>query len=690
MKLASRHVPAATKLPSNELYEKYQVEINLALRSPGDRDPARESITSEEYAYELTPEEIEFYERIYVPCRLYDAADDEWIATLFDDEQLKSLCVGVGDKDLLDFVCPETDKRLMSLVAPVGWGKTVLLKHVWFYLIGKSDLLRKTIVPIYVAVDQLASIFKNGLTPAQIAVLLDERLLRPRLMKIVRPFTGVRNEDFWRYVVDKTDDFAELGHDEDAVRLIEEESGDGGNWLAELWQERRLAKRSTSFPYSAARYMIDVLGKLPVLILDNVDPLPIDVHETVLQEAVRLAEAYNLRTIISMRDTTFDALAADPEGPIGTNDIVEVRMASRNVKEYLKRRVTIATELIGQRSVEVSDGHGKRLVFTDSETTLKAMVDLMLTEDSAGFLDFITYHNLRFLNAYVREYLSTGYVDKQRLAWAVAGKVVGTDATSEIPFWVLLSAVLTCNHETHYSGEDCPNKRLLNTIVNVYCNGEHRLNPYSIRLHLLNYLERKGSTSFEKLVRDYTNLAGGTIDENRPALRQAIFRFLQGHLVESPASYGVHKPQEVDLLNPIRITDTGAYYRKVLSTYFEYLTYMKDDTDLGENPRQIRDSVEVKSLAGRYEQVCAFLEFLFENEDGFLKSRSQIQRERMMADFCCVDSGSPYTALRPVQAMVVFGEHRDLDAGVVGRFEALQADITENSKALVPPVGKGS
>lgn len=686
MKLASRYLASAKIVPPNEFYVKYQKQIMNSLRSPGDRDPSREEITAKKYHYELTSHEVEFYEKMYVPCNRTHHRDDTYLHDLFPDLDLDQLRIGEEDEDLLDFV-GVNEPKLLTLVAPVGWGKTVLLKHVWFYLLGRSVTLAKRVIPIYISVDNHINGFGENRNPSEIVASLHELVLRPRLMRIVKPFTKINNDAFWKYLENKTDDFSELSQNEGAIEVMQQVD-DRIDRRMQLYELRRQAISNQSFALSATKFMIDTLKKVPVLIFDNVDPLEIGIQRCVLQEAVHLAEDYGIRTIVSMRKRTFDHLAADPDGVIGACDLIEVRLRQRDVRRYLEHRVSVALSAIDPNRLQVEDAKGKRLVINgEPREIISGLIEALLTDEAAYALDFLTYHNLRRLNAYVREYLSTGYIDKHRMIWSLVDKTATGASEYTAPLWVLLSSTLTCNHETHFSKSPSPGARLLNTIVNVYCNGAYSVNQYSIRLHLLNFLERHREVSFDDIVRRYKSLFNNDAPE-RPileaAVSRALYRFLHAHMIESPRSYSVAEEKDVASLNPISATDTGSYYRNTLSNYFEYLVYMKDDVDLKVNPYKIKDCIEVRTLAGRYEQVCSFLRHVYEYERAFLEGLDRKQRDIMVGDFSDLESSSPYMCYPAIVAMIAFGEARSVSPPIVNQLRNLLTKIEAHTRMLRP------
>lgn len=678
MKLADNYLPAVEKIRDNVIYDHYRVQIDEALRSPGDRDPAREIITSEGFDYRFTPQETEFYEKLYILSEGPTEAGQPAVTEATGGKTKRYFRTGRIERTLIDFT--QTDSRLMAVIAPVGYGKTVLLKYVWLYLASKLEGLRRTVLPVYMSVDQRYNELSGPDSPAEIRHLLYELFLKPRLTKVVQPFSGLEQDEFWAFLR-KMDDFAYLDLQERALQRIYGIGSSDKDYQRELYQLRREAMSRDSFALCAMKYVVDVKKKIAVLIFDNVDPLSIAIHRTILQEAVRLNEEYRLRIIITMRTSTYNELAADPDSPMDTYPIMPVFVGKRDVRDYVVRRVQTALKGVRTKQFEYIDGPtGTRITHKRAEGIITCMLGRLLSQESIDFLDYITNHNLRKLNDFVRIYLASGYLDVHHLMWSIVEQEATGYTDYQSPLWILLSSILTANHKTHFSTR-CPDTHVLRHIVNLFCNRKGNVNRYTIRLYILHLLSRERRISVERLCRVYESILSPENSENWPSnLDHAIHRLLECGLLVSPEYYHIEGGPVKDRLNSLEITDIGEYYLKTVSGYFEYLAFMKDDVEFP-GPVDIRDCVKVADRDSRYREVAAFLEFLFEREKEFLSGLTEPQRQLFRAHFSRPTDDNVFTIATAVDNMESYGRERQLDTS---RFKSLARRILEYNQAFLP------
>lgn len=694
LKLADRYVPEDHEMTNNPIYVHYQVPIEEALRPPGDLDLARERISPEAYDYHLTDEEREFYEQLYVATVPYDTSEgDDRLVDLFGRGFSETLNIGENEKDLLEFL--ETNHRLLCLVAPVGWGKTVLLKYVWFYLITKSAHLTRSVIPIYISCDQFEDRFTGLHTSRDIVTEAYSAFLRPRLMRLATPFCDVDNDSFWDYLREESGEFPELAQDERAIAKIYSAPEEGRLKMQEIYKARLESMKLEHFPFCLGKYLVDKCGKTPLFIFDNVDPMCMTVHTAMLQKAVHLTEKYGFRVVISMRELTYDELAADPNGLIATYPMIRIRLKKRDVCDYLTRRTKAALSQARTRTFHHVDHRGVRITQAQAEQVLSSMIDVLLSPECSDLLGHLSFWNLRKLNLLLLKYLASGYIETDEVIWQI---VRSATQSSEItshrgahskgvtgyssPLWVALSSLLTVNHATRFSGKRT-DARVLQCAINVYCNGGIQPNDKLIRLHLLNYLERYRRRSYDQMIEDYGALFNNGAPQVQSALCRALRRMLGCNLAASPESYRIRDEDDVPTLKLIELTDKGSYFRKALSVYFEYLIYMKDDVELGNKRTGVKDCIDVTSRNGRYEQLCSFLEMLYEEEDDFLRGLRPEQLTVFMQSFSRAEDNMPFMTGSPVEAMLVFGEQRLGKTSEVARCRALAEKIAAQAAAIL-------
>lgn len=271
MKLASSYIPSTKKIPDNEIYTHYHVQINKALRPPGDPHPAREHFDCDRYFYELSDDEIEFYEKLYIPSQSFGSSEgDVLLQEYFGSDFIRRNRIGKNEKLLLDFL--RADDRLVVVKAPIGWGKTVLLKYLCFYLIPSSEKLSKQILPIYMSVDDYSNYLNDLEKPKEILDFIYPEVLLPRLVGMTTCYTSLKNESLWSYLKDKTHEFADLREAERDLAEIYSRDLSNISYTQELLSLRRKAKERRDFHLCVARYISDTFSRTPLLIFDNVDP----------------------------------------------------------------------------------------------------------------------------------------------------------------------------------------------------------------------------------------------------------------------------------------------------------------------------------------------------------------------------------------------------------------------------------
>ncbi len=676
MKLADAYNPRYHKIENNQIYIRYEEQLDKAIMSPGDFDATRETITQDAYVYQFTPEESEFYRDLYVTNGTYPNADkDDWLRGLFGDALGTRVRVGINERDLLAF--PFASTRVLLLTAPIGWGKTSLLKYVWLYLVQQSPALQQRMLPVYINVDWYKHELHDDKAEGELSAKIGE-ITREALLKNVIPFSDVTNEALWAYLK-QTREFSFLTKEERDLCTTFADC-DERVLSVRVREARSRAASHREFPFMVARYVASCLGKSIVLIYDNVDPLSLKVHRVGLYEANTFAEKYGLCTIVSMRRRTFDELAEDHGGLLDTLPHIHVSMEGRDVAEYLDRRLAAALEKTKSARFEYTDRKGRLITHENAREVLTLMCKALLNQACTQALSEISYRNLRKLGILVRKYFASGYVDMHDLVWAIVGQRVGANVRYDSALWVLLSSVITCNHKTYFSKRH-PDPRVRDCMMNVYCNNSLGVNDRTIRIHLLRHLRRQTVCSFASVRDTYAKLYTEAPANLERALCRALRRFLQCNLLISPQYYKVTNDQDATRLEAIELTSTGEYYLDELSQYFEYLMYMKDDVML-DGTEGLRSCIDLDHRQERYEEVCKFLTLVFAEEDVFLRSLNAAQRSQMREAFSADSDANPYVSHAPVTAMITFGEKREMSPGSIEGYRRLLATIEDSHKAF--------
>lgn len=160
-------------------------------------------------------------------------------------------------------------------------------------------------------------------------------------------------------------------------------------------------------------------------------------------------------------------------------------------------------------------------------------------------------------------------------------------------------------------------------VINLFCNGRHRIHPNFIRFQTLSYIARKGGCRRDRLVADYLTVCPPvpnlvTEVEILHCLEHSLLRLLNCRLISSPDHLMLEQDTDVAELSEIDVTGSGRYYLHELCKYVEYVSFMKDSVDFEAMP-DFRSCVEATRTADRCKDVLAFLRYLVGREEVFLK-----------------------------------------------------------------------
>ncbi len=639
---ANGYSPDKYKKNNNKIFQLFENEINYAFSNPKSRDRASESIVNDQYLYNLSEYEKDYCENFYV-----DVDQNQHLIQPHSGN-------GKNSTEIIHFL---QDKRenILLLIAPVGWGKTMLLDNVFRYLISKKDEL-KNVWPIFFTMDKYCNTLKSKNKDDIVSKLRGE-IFPERLRRLLlEEYYTLDNENMWDYFRKTIDGFSDLAMKEKSLKTI---------WFdnpSEIKRETRKlrakAQERDEFPFSILKYVRRYKDIIPVMILDNIDPLSIETNKILFDEALRLEEHFQLKIIISMRRSTFYELANRPDNTIRANPPKEFWLQNLKIENYLKHRINIATNLVENRAVQITPPNGPTFKFSEAKKVFSSMMKSLLSKDRMEVLDFIAYHNLRKVNRLVRTYAASGFLDEQKTTINILkGEIGNYEGVS--PLWVLLSSLITNNHETYFFRKGIPCHE--GNILNLYDAKTKLASRHFIRIHILNFLKKQSlnadispNTGIVTLIKSYQSLYNKQDYELiETTIREQIQALLYCDLVTSPEYYGFLKKDNIMYLKKISITDTGEFFLEKFRRYYEYLVYMKDGTELGRNFYGIKDCITTKPFPGRYDNVYKFLKMIFENEKKFLRNLDKKQRQIFWEYFSF--NGEVFVTALPTKKMISFG-----------------------------------
>jgi hypothetical protein len=120
-------------------------------------------------------------------------------------------------------------------------------------------------------------------------------------------------------------------------------------------------------------------------------------------------------------------------------------------------------------------------------------------------------------------------------------------------------------------------------------------------------------------------------------------------------------------LSEIDVTGSGRYYLHKLCRYFEYVSFMKDSVDFDSMP-EFESCVEAVRPAARCKGVLAFLSYLIDREETFLKHIPLEHRPRYLNDFS-YDSKAVFFMKRIVTSAADYVKRRFYNSSYYSTFE---------------------
>jgi hypothetical protein len=687
MKLADKHDPAQNKIPDNSFYEHFKDILIEAFAGLPEFELAFENNSTIDYDFKLTPAQVDFFEKFYAPSLIESQISHSKSSVYFSEDFLKTAVIGGDEWKCLDFL--ESQFEVLIVEAPIGWGKTTLLRYVYTYLVSQSDYLKKIIIPKYASID----IDVNSLNDKQnIVEVLYNEYITPFLKQVVTPLK-ITNSDFWDYLK-RQKEFADLKQQE--INLHEIWSGNQEKIKEGLLKHRSDVQKTKEYALHATKYMQEKYNKKIVIIIDDIDVFSHEVHNTIFREAIQLGRKYGIKVVMSMRSDTFNELGAYRGGDLGTQGVLceePVSLNCRDVREYLNRRIGMAfkeIEDVGELSFRIP-GYSPKFTTKEAKTIFTSLLDLLISQKSCqDFIGNISNFNLRLISNLSQLYFASGFIERAKfysdlvvLDQFSQDPLKKDSEDNKPPLWVLTSSLITGNYRTHFSkngDRSFRNKRKY--ILNVYCNtknnGPSWINSSFIRLHFLFYLQRKmyqqnGPISRSDLYSDYRKLFNkGAQTGLTKSMNRALYRMLQCGLVTSRDTFRNMTENDLSKISTISLTISGDYYINTLTTYYEYLFYMKDDVNFQDKPDFDSCIMEQGVVIG-YKNVKQFLALLFEQEKDFIAKLTIPQRKLLIENFSNPNHDNhPMIVYAPVEAMINFGKTRGRDYQI---YDDLQSKI---------------
>jgi hypothetical protein len=366
---------------------------------------------------------------------------------------------------------------------------------------------------------------------------------------------------------------------------------------------------------------------IPVIILDDLDPLDTNVVELIFNEIYKITRRFKIKVIYTIRPMTYKKIDRIADF---TNTLLVDLIKPELLEYYLEKFIIILIEKIGYSKVSEIKLGNKTITITDAKRFYSNFLKILTQERSRELLGYLTNGDIRLYKELVKTCLGSGLINSEELiAKLIDDKF---DVNKSVPYWIVYTSIITQNHKLIFPSVKSHNNE---HIISLLCNGGETFHTYLMRLHLLSYFMKIGNAakSFSEIMEVFESVFAKKDNSKLcKSLHRAIKKLNNSNLDEARKRTGlIHNEETLFIAEgkdelkqknyEFRITNIGKYYYNNLIATFEYLSFMKDDVDFPEEiARTIQNNIEAKTQQQRFNEVVKYLNFLFEEEKMFINS----------------------------------------------------------------------
>ena len=634
MKLTEKY--QATKLPENSIYSVVQCIFHEVFCDIPNISIDNTSFSESEecFVYEETEEEKKFYTERYF---------DLTRKTL--NESTNS--INKHENDLLDFSC-KLGKKMLILRGKQGYGKTTLLRKVFFHILPKKN---NKILPVYMSFNQHINRISGQNNES-------ENYFYDQFSNIIRKYTKSvlkrLDNDFLSFLRER------VKHIEFDIALSQIENLPDKTMSADQKiKEIQNLQQEEIKKASAVLYSLQFIKKkynvLPILIFDDLDALPYDFIMWLFNEAHDLSQTYDFKTILSMRPFTFEKIRNQNMQVI---DPVPIKIGFPNCSVFLTetlKNLEKKTEAISKRTEIVV---GNKIVTPENiNVFIKNYCKILSSSDDASwFLESVSGGDLRRFRSLIRTYFSSGHIEPEKI---MSDILALNPAESSLPIWIVYTSIITNNYLSVFPHTKTNEDEF---VINLFCNGREYANTYLIRLHMLAYSCKQNSIpELSEFLDQYKPLLpkeGKSALQN--SVKKVLKRFNNAGLIVNNKYFHIDRRECINDIESFRTQPLATYYISDLFTRFEYIAYMKDDIDYDDVSFGIRNCIEIREHQERFKDVVKFLQFFFEKEKLFLQQIPQEHIEDYIRNFS-PENGYYMFSHQMVEKMIDYGLRRNFD-----------------------------
>ncbi|MDR0560440.1 MAG: hypothetical protein LBG92_09725 [Prevotellaceae bacterium] len=661
MKLADKYTPE--QLPNNSFYDYFSADLRAIIHAVTPDLSTNQMQINEKGVVDYNTDR-DFYETTYIPLFSKTKLNLEQLpnpSNCILPDDLKSK-LDLIERNILSFVYNGKEAHRYIITGKKGWGKTTLLRFLTAYVIPKLNSIcgNRICNPLYISFNT-----------KQADHLTEEDFDKILLNELCKFCATKRNEDiespFYQYLLKKT----ELSKEKEEYDFIKKEldldiitSKEAQKKFFQLKKDI-LTQKDRLVSYTSLEYFnsTDTDTKIPLLIIDDLDPHPTAIQVHAYETIYDLAHNHKIKVILAMRPRSYECVVQNTEDTIPASFVMS--LDKPDFRRYLlSKERKVQTKY--RKGVTISNN----MTFSvqSMENFFSYYINVLLQGESWKFLADLADGDLRIFNRLLETFLSSGYIKEAEIVNKITELSQSQSQTAREsnlhPMWVVYTSIITNNFPTVFGAK---HKDPFNHLMNVLCNGKGEINTHLIRLHLLSYFIRLKRTPFTiiKLHTEYSKMTnqnnGWSTEELLISIRRAVGRFAKARVIGNNQRL-ILDGAEVRNTNKY---DNESFYSEELTRFYfydlleiyEYFLYMKDDIEFEDNIFEIRDCIEVLHRYDRFEEVIKYLNFLTDKERIFLTGLEPQQRTIYRNNYAPVSGEIMYSELF-VKTMIDYATSR--------------------------------
>jgi len=378
----------------------------------------------------------------------------------------------------------------------------------------------------------------------------------------------------------------------------------------------KLSRDDEEFSRGALRHCVSV-GRMPIIVFDNVDQLGLGVQIEVFTQCQNLARESGCMAILVLREESY--CAAQMQKQLTAYTIRPYHLSSPSFRKLIRTRIDFAANAAAE------DQRGQLLTQTARER--QQVVDFFrLLRDSifeknkniVRLVEAVSFGNARIALDLLNAFITSGATNMAKILdkYSLYGRYT-------VPFHEFAKSVILGDYRYYKEGRSF--------IMNVFYVTDKRNASHFSALRILKYLgtvrgadrDGEGFTSLQGLLTNIVDLF-----DNEQDCVATIGRLItvRRQLIE----LDTRRTDSLDGAGTVRITTAGLYYLKYFVNSFSYLDLVWHDTPFNDISvaKSLKRQIGRTDMGARFDRVTRFLEYLDTAETIELTDRALLGPDR--------------------------------------------------------------